>query len=44
MATAWYYALNDERKGPVSTEELTALVASGQLTLNDRIWRKGLTE
>ena len=44
MATAWYYALNGEQKGPISTEELMALVANGQLTPNDLIWRKGFTE
>ena len=44
MAPAWYYALNGEQKGPVTTEELKNLVASRQLSLNDLIWKKGLAE
>ena len=44
MATAWYYASHGEQKGPVTTEVLMALVASGQLSVNDLIWKKGLAE
>jgi len=44
MAAAWYYALNGEQKGPVTTEELKTLVASRQLSFNDLIWKKGLAE
>ena len=44
MATAWYYAHNGEQKGPVTTEELKALVTSQFLLLDDLIWKKGLAE
>ena len=44
MATAWYYALNDKQNGPVTAEVLKALLMSGQLSLNDLVWRKGLAE
>ena len=44
MATAWYYALDGESRGPISTEELKTLITSGRLTHNDYIWRKGLVE
>ncbi len=44
MATAWYYALDGEQQGPVSTDELKALVANRRLSLDDLIWKKGLAE
>ena len=44
MATAWYYALNDKQNGPVTDEIIKALLANGQLSLDDLVWRKGLAE
>ena len=44
MATAWYYALNGEQQGPVTSEVLMALVASNQLSSEDLVWKKGFTE
>ena len=44
MATAWYYALDGKQNGPVTAEVLKALLLSGQLSLNDLVWRKGLVE
>jgi len=38
----WYYMKNGNKVGPISTAELKQLAASGELQINDRIWREGL--
>ena len=38
----WFYMKNGNKVGPISTAELKRLAASGELQLNDRIWREGL--
>ncbi|HUR45015.1 MAG TPA: GYF domain-containing protein [Candidatus Saccharimonadales bacterium] len=38
----WYYAAEGKQAGPVSQEELIALVRSGQINLDSLIWREGM--
>lgn len=38
----WYYEKNDQQHGPVSQEELKALVQSGSITKDDLAWREGM--
>lgn len=38
----WYYALGDQRQGPVSDSELDALIASGKINENTLVWREGM--
>lgn len=38
----WYYAVGEERKGPVSEEDFQRLVQQGVIASNTLIWRDGL--
>jgi hypothetical protein len=38
----WYYALGDERKGPVTEAEFDALIAAGTITENTLVWKEGM--
>lgn len=38
----WYYAQNDQEKGPVTTAELRSLAASGKLKPVDLVWKDGM--
>src|SRR5262249_2585142 len=38
----WYYARNNQRLGPVSTEQLKQLASSGQLSPNDLVWKDAM--
>lgn len=38
----WYYLLNGQQHGPVTTEQLQALISRGTLRLNDYVWREGM--
>lgn len=38
----WYYALGDQRQGPVSDAELDALISSGKITENTLVWKEGM--
>jgi hypothetical protein len=40
----WYYAIGQERKGPVSQEEMEALITSGKLTHGTLVWREGMPQ
>lgn len=40
----WYYAINGDRHGPVSNEELARLVAAGTVTGETLVWRQGLAQ
>ena len=40
----WYYAIDDQRLGPVSHEEFEQLVQSGKVTTDSLIWRKGMDQ
>jgi hypothetical protein len=38
----WYYARDNQRLGPVSTEQLKQLASSGQLGQTDLVWKDGM--
>jgi hypothetical protein len=40
----WYYALNDQRLGPVPAAEFDRLVRAGTITPQTLVWREGLAE
>ena len=44
MATEWYYAIDGDRRGPVSSSELKQLAATGAITPDDLVWRDGMPE
>jgi hypothetical protein len=40
----WYYALNDQQKGPVEQAELDRLAQQGSITANTFVWREGMAQ
>jgi uncharacterized RDD family membrane protein YckC len=38
----WYYAVDGKQAGPVSEQDLVALVQSRQLSLDSLVWREGM--
>lgn len=40
----WYYAVNQEQKGPISFDQLKALVQAGVVTASSLVWRDGMAE
>ena len=38
----WYYAANNEQKGPVNESELKANLASGKLPAETLVWKDGM--
>ncbi len=40
----WYYAIADERLGPVTHEEFERLVRAGTVTEDALVWRKGMDQ
>jgi len=42
MSQSWYYAKNNERRGPVPLAELRSLVAQGGLQPSDLVWSEHL--
>ena len=44
MANQWHYTKGDERIGPVSSDDLKQLAASGELKPDDLIWKDGLED
>lgn len=44
MAAQWHYSKGGERHGPVSSEQLKQLAASGQIQPTDLVWRDGMAE
>lgn len=44
MASQWYYAVGDDEKGPVSSQELKSLADSGQLSPTDQVWKEGMAD
>ena len=40
----WYYAEGQERRGPVSQEQLETLIAAGTITPDTRVWNATFTE
>jgi len=43
MADQWFYAVNEERRGPVGRDALARLVREGQLTPQTLVWSESLT-
>jgi hypothetical protein len=44
MADDWYYAQNQERRGPVSFAKLKAMAGNGWLRREELVWHAGMTE
>lgn len=42
MANQWYYAANNEKKGPISSQELQQLIVNRQITPESLVWAEGL--
>ena len=42
MSKEWWYSLQGERKGPVSSKELRALIEDGILNSRHLVWKQGL--
>lgn len=40
----WFYAINGDRHGPASPEQLASLVADGTVTDETLVWREGFAE
>ncbi|MEO5960425.1 MAG: RDD family protein [Opitutaceae bacterium] len=40
----WYYAVNNQRQGPVTQAEFDKLVSDGVITGDTLVWRQGMTE
>lgn len=40
----WYYAVGDQRQGPVEHAEFERLVSSGTIRSDTLVWRQGMTE
>jgi uncharacterized RDD family membrane protein YckC len=38
----WYYAIKDQRNGPVAQAEFEQLVANGTITADTLVWRQGM--
>ncbi len=42
MADAWFYSLNNERKGPVDLATLKLLISTGAVSGASLVWKKGM--
>ena len=40
----WYFTKNGSQEGPISTESLQSMIASGAVATTDLIWREGMAE
>src|SRR4051812_44282825 len=40
----WYYALGNERQGPIDDATLDGLIAAGTVTPETLVWRAGMTD
>ena len=40
----WFYAKNGSQQGPVATEALKAMLARGEISPSDLIWRDGMSD
>ena len=40
----WYYALANERQGPIDDATLDGLIAAGTVTPDTLVWRAGMTD
>ena len=41
---AWYYAVGQDRKGPVARADLADLIAAGTVTSETYVWRDGMDD
>jgi len=44
MASEWFYMKDGQQCGPIGSEELKGLAASGQLQPTDMVWKEGMAE
>jgi hypothetical protein len=42
MVAEWYYIKNETQVGPIETDEISRLIASGQLSASDMVWKEGM--
>jgi GYF domain 2 len=42
MNTVWWYVSEGDRKGPVSEEDLSRLLATGKISANSLVWKAGM--
>jgi len=42
--SSWYYTVENDRQGPVSTMEMRQLIATGQLMPMDQVWSEGMPD
>jgi hypothetical protein len=40
----WYYTKGEQRHGPVATDQLNQLAATGVVGASDLVWREGMTD
>ena len=44
LTQEWFYSFGNQKKGPVTAEELKTLVTTGQLQATDLVWMEGMKE
>ncbi len=44
MADRWFYAVGEERRGPVEKDELLRMIAEGRLRRTTLVWTRSLTD
>ena len=44
LEAKWYYAVNEESVGPLSTQDLELSFQNGQIALDSYVWRDGLSD
>jgi len=44
MADRWFYAVGEERRGPVEKDELLKMIADGRLRRTTLVWTRSLTD
>ena len=41
---SWYYAIRDQKHGPITATQMTELSRAGTLTSGDLVWREGIAD
>lgn len=44
MTAEWYYAKNKQKVGPITAAQLKQLVANGEITRTDMVWKDGMAK
>lgn len=44
MPSEWFYDVNGQRKGPISTQEFKTLARGGRIDRETLVWKEGLTD